>query len=103
MSSHCQEVQASDLLLPALLLTLGLSLLSEPISYTAASPAMFLRFLSWHQAWFSPANLALIISTLFSPSHYLIIAALFLSGFLCGSYLSSGSLCITVGLASIKF
>lgn len=100
MSPCCREVWASDLL-PALLLTLGLSLLSRPISYSAVSPAMFLGFLSWHQALFSAANLAPIIFALFCPSHYLIIAALFLFGFLCGSYLSS--LCITVGLASVKF
>lgn len=58
MSPCCREVWASDLLLPALLLTLGLFLLSRPISYTAVSPAMFLGFLSWHQARFSAANLA---------------------------------------------
>lgn len=97
------EVWASNLLLPALLLTLGLDFLSRPISYTAISPAMFLGFLSWHQAWFSAAHLAPIISALFSPSCCLIIAVLFSLGFLCGSYLSSGSLCTTVGLALVKF
>jgi len=57
----CQEVWASDLLVPALLLRLGLSLLPRPISYTAVNPAVFLGFLSWHQARFSTANLAPII------------------------------------------
>lgn len=96
------ELWASDLLLPALLLTLGHSFLSRPIRYTAVSPVTFFGFLSWHQAQFSAANLAPIIFALFSPSRYLIIAALFLFGFLCRSYLSSGSLCITVDLASVK-
>lgn len=59
-----------------------------------------LRFLSWHQAWFSAAP---VTFALFSPRHYLIMAALFLLGFLCGSYLSSGSLYISFGFASVRF
>lgn len=71
--------------------------------YGAVSPTMLLGFLSWHQAHFSAANIAQIFFALFSPSCYLIIAALFLLGFLYGSYLSSGFLYISVGLTSIKF
>lgn len=57
-------------------------------------------FLSWHQAWFSAAP---VTFALFSPRRYLIMAALFLLSFLHGSYLSSGSLYIALGFASVKF
>lgn len=52
---------------------------------------------------FSDANLVQIIFALFFPGHCLITSSLFPLGFLCGSHLSAGSVCITAGLASVKF
>lgn len=97
MSPCCWDIQATDLLL----LTLGLSLLSRPRGCTAVIPAVFLRLLSWHQTWFSAANLVQIIFAMFFPGHCLITSSLFPLGFLCGSHLSAGSVCVTVGL--VKF
>lgn len=99
MSPCCWEIWASVLLLPALFLTLGFSL--SPLYSSQSYHAPWISFLA--PGTFFCCKYSPIIFALFSSSCYLIIAALFLLGFLYGSYLSSGFLYITVGLTSIKF